>query len=72
MLTSWVGSLSKHSLYTSTTAINMPEGAESPPPERQTGAQLHDTPASGKGTDSSENKEEVNKSGLEVSLLKGV
>ncbi|EOO02195.1 hypothetical protein UCRPA7_2293 [Phaeoacremonium minimum UCRPA7] len=43
----------------------MPEGAESPPPERQTGAQLHDTPASGKGTDSSENKEEVNKSGLE-------
>ncbi|KAL7938740.1 hypothetical protein V8C35DRAFT_275971 [Trichoderma chlorosporum] len=29
----------------------MPEGRQSPTPERQTGAQLHDPPASGKGPD---------------------
>ncbi|KAL7951593.1 hypothetical protein V8C42DRAFT_304573 [Trichoderma barbatum] len=29
----------------------MPEGHQSPPPERQTGAQLQDPPASGKGPD---------------------
>jgi len=42
----------------------MPEGAESPPPERQTGAQQHDPPASGKGTDKIENKEQVLKDQL--------
>lgn len=44
----------------------MPEGRQSPPPENQPGAQLQDPPASGKGTDDVSNKEEVNKSGLEV------
>ncbi|RFU76720.1 hypothetical protein TARUN_5523 [Trichoderma arundinaceum] len=29
----------------------MPEGHQSPPPERQTGAQLGDPPGSGKGPD---------------------
>ena len=42
------------------------EGHQSPPPERQPGAQLQETPASGKGTDKVDNKEQVNKSGLEV------
>jgi len=37
----------------------MPEGAESPPPERQTGAQLHDPPASGHGTDSAKGKDKI-------------
>ena len=41
-------------------------GAQSPPPETQTGKQLGDPPASGKGTDKIDNKEEVNKAGLEV------
>ncbi|KAF4504599.1 hypothetical protein G6O67_008032 [Ophiocordyceps sinensis] len=35
----------------------MPEGAESPPPERQTGAQMNDPLASGHGTDSAEGKD---------------
>ncbi|KAI1503439.1 hypothetical protein F5X99DRAFT_104728 [Biscogniauxia marginata] len=34
------------------------QGAESPPPETQTGAQLHDVPASGKGTDEAPGKKE--------------
>lgn len=42
------------------------EGRQSPPPENQSGAQQQDPPASGKGTDSAENKDEVNKLGLEV------
>ncbi|KAH0422963.1 hypothetical protein CcaCcLH18_12478 [Colletotrichum camelliae] len=41
------------------------EGRQSPPPERQTGAQLQDPPASGKGTDDATNKEQVNKEQLE-------
>ncbi|KAK1851545.1 hypothetical protein CCHR01_05831 [Colletotrichum chrysophilum] len=41
------------------------EGRQSPPPERQTGAQLNDPPASGKGTDDATNKEQVNKEQLE-------
>ena len=45
----------------------MPEGRESPPPERQSGAQQRDPPASGHGTDNADNKEELNKSQLEVS-----
>jgi hypothetical protein len=42
----------------------MPEGRESPPPERQTGAQLHDPPASGQGVDDATNKEQTNKEQL--------
>ncbi|KAI0014740.1 hypothetical protein F4780DRAFT_767019 [Xylariomycetidae sp. FL0641] len=34
------------------------EGRQSPPPESQTGAQLHDAPASGQGTDKVSNKGE--------------
>ncbi|KAI0593574.1 hypothetical protein F4775DRAFT_577338 [Biscogniauxia sp. FL1348] len=34
------------------------EGAESPPPETQTGKQLHDVPASGVGTDEAPDKKE--------------
>ncbi|KAI0839715.1 hypothetical protein F5Y06DRAFT_13059 [Hypoxylon sp. FL0890] len=34
------------------------EGRQSPPPERQTGAQLKDAPASGQGTDEAPNKKE--------------
>lgn len=34
----------------------MPEGAESPPPERQSGKQLHETPASGQGVQNVDNK----------------
>lgn len=45
----------------------MPEGRQSPPPERQTGAQLNDVPGSGKGTDQSASKDEV-KDSLNVSL----
>ncbi|KAK5995236.1 hypothetical protein PT974_03634 [Cladobotryum mycophilum] len=36
----------------------MPEGRESPSPERLTGAQQRDPPASGQGTDKIENKEQ--------------
>jgi hypothetical protein len=43
----------------------MPEGRQSPPPERQTGAQQQDPPASGKGTDNADNKEQTNKESLE-------
>ncbi|KAK4458066.1 hypothetical protein QBC42DRAFT_277611 [Cladorrhinum samala] len=38
---------------------------QSPPPEQQTGKQLHDPPASGKGIDDATNKEDVNKKALE-------
>jgi len=41
------------------------EGGESPDPERQTGAQLHDTPGSGQGVDDVPNKAE-SKSQVEV------
>ena len=44
------------------------EGRQSPPPERQTGAQLNDAPAHGQGTDDAGNKQETNKTGLEVSV----
>lgn len=43
----------------------MPEGRESPPPEQQSGRQQNDPPASGKGTDNADNKEQTNKEGLE-------
>ncbi|KAI1193307.1 hypothetical protein F5X97DRAFT_43381 [Nemania serpens] len=35
-------------------------GGESPPPETQSGRQLHDAPASGQGTDKMDNKEQTN------------
>ncbi|KAH8903489.1 hypothetical protein BR93DRAFT_931092 [Coniochaeta sp. PMI_546] len=41
------------------------ESHQGPPPERQTGAQLHDPPASGKGTDDSSNKEQTNQAALD-------
>ncbi|CAJ2505750.1 Uu.00g131440.m01.CDS01 [Anthostomella pinea] len=34
------------------------EGRQSPDPSTQSGAQLHDTPASGQGTDKAPNKKE--------------
>ncbi|KAI1120440.1 hypothetical protein F5Y10DRAFT_126737 [Nemania abortiva] len=40
------------------------EGRQSPPPERQTGAQIHSPPASGKGTDKADNKDQVNQDQL--------
>ncbi|GAW24795.1 hypothetical protein EKO27_g11795 [Xylaria grammica] len=40
------------------------EGRQSPPPERQTGPQLHETPASGQGTDKIDNKEQTNEDQL--------
>ncbi|KAI1175681.1 hypothetical protein F4777DRAFT_549530 [Nemania sp. FL0916] len=40
------------------------EGRQSPPPERQTGAQLHDPPASGQGIDKADNKEQANQEQL--------
>ncbi|KAK4110998.1 hypothetical protein N656DRAFT_781318 [Canariomyces notabilis] len=46
----------------------MPEGPErgqSPPPERSSGRQMLETPASGKGTDDATNKQDVNKEALE-------
>jgi len=43
----------------------MPEGRQSPEPERQTGAQQQDPPGSGQGTDNAENKDKVLKSELE-------
>lgn len=46
----------------------MSEGGQSPPPERQSGAQQNDTPASGKGTDKSESKDQIKES-LNVSSL---
>jgi hypothetical protein len=48
------------------TTIKMPEGHQGPPPEQQSGAQMHDTPASGKGTDDASNKEQTNKTALDV------
>ncbi|KAI0144383.1 hypothetical protein GGR57DRAFT_482392 [Xylariaceae sp. FL1272] len=36
------------------------EGRQSPPPEAQSGKQLHDAPASGQGTDSADNKDQTN------------
>lgn len=43
------------------------EGRQSPPPEAQSGAQLHETPASGQGTDKVDNKEQINQDQLKVS-----
>ncbi|KAK4145557.1 uncharacterized protein C8A04DRAFT_26555 [Dichotomopilus funicola] len=42
----------------------MPEGGQSPPPERSTGKQMHDVPGTGKGTDDASHKEEANKEAL--------
>ncbi|KAK9440991.1 hypothetical protein VB005_05626 [Metarhizium brunneum] len=43
----------------------MPEGTQSPPPERQTGKQLHEPPAKGSGIDEVDNKGDKMKSELE-------
>jgi len=47
-------------------SVSKDEGRQSPPPEAQSGAQMHDTPASGKGTDNIENKGQVNDDQLKV------
>ncbi|KAI1185234.1 hypothetical protein F5B17DRAFT_432786 [Nemania serpens] len=39
-------------------------GRQSPPPETQSGRQLHDAPASGQGTDKMDNKEQKNEDQL--------
>ncbi|KAF3761565.1 hypothetical protein M406DRAFT_323920 [Cryphonectria parasitica EP155] len=41
------------------------EGRESPDPETQTGAQLHDAPADGQGVTNTDNKAENNQSDLD-------
>lgn len=46
----------------------MGEGRQSPPPERQTGAQLNDVPASGKGTDEAPDKQNKLQDQLKVHL----
>ncbi|KAJ8120777.1 hypothetical protein ONZ43_g2602 [Nemania bipapillata] len=51
-------------------SVSQNEGRQSPPPERQTGAQMHDPPASGKGTDKFDNKEQANQDQLKVSSLR--
>ncbi|KAK1975644.1 hypothetical protein LZ30DRAFT_753987 [Colletotrichum cereale] len=43
----------------------MPEGRQSPSPERQSGAQQQDPPASGTGTDDASNKDATNKESLQ-------
>ncbi|KAL2019402.1 hypothetical protein VTK56DRAFT_9693 [Thermocarpiscus australiensis] len=43
----------------------MAERGQSPPPERSSGKQMHEAPASGKGTDDASHKEQTNKSSLE-------
>ncbi|KAI1354749.1 hypothetical protein F5Y01DRAFT_311555 [Xylaria sp. FL0043] len=45
-------------------SVSQNEGRQSPPPEQQSGAQLHDVPASGQGTDKIENKEQKNEDQL--------
>lgn len=47
----------------------MPERGQSPPPERQTGKQQNEPAGSGKGVDDASQKEQTNKSGLEVRPL---
>lgn len=46
---------------------NMPEGRQSPEPERQSGKQQQSPPGSGQGTDNADNKEQVNADQLQVS-----
>jgi hypothetical protein len=43
------------------------ERGQSPPPERSSGKQMHDPPASGHGTNHIEHKEDVNKEAIQVS-----
>lgn len=47
----------------------MPEGRQSPPPERQTGAQQQAPPADGQGTDDATNKQQTLKDQLQVRLF---
>lgn len=56
----------------STITMSSAEGRQSPPPESQSGAQLKDTPAQGQGTDDASNKQETNKSSIEVRNDQGV
>ena len=44
-----------------------PARGQSPPPERSTGKQMHDVPASGTGTDDASHKEDINKAAIEAS-----
>ena len=47
--------------------MNMPEaGHQSPPPERSSGRQMKETPASGQGTDDSSRKDQTNTQALKV------
>ncbi|KAK4238478.1 hypothetical protein C8A03DRAFT_15075 [Achaetomium macrosporum] len=41
------------------------EPGQSPPPERSSGKQMHDVPASGTGTDDASKKKDANKDALE-------
>jgi hypothetical protein len=43
----------------------MPEGRQSPAPENQSGAQQQSPPASGKGTDNADNKDQTIKKELD-------
>ncbi|KAI3324100.1 hypothetical protein HD806DRAFT_534418 [Xylariaceae sp. AK1471] len=48
-------------------SVSKNEGRQSPPPEAQSGAQMHDAPASGTGTgkaDKIDNKDQVNQDQL--------
>ena len=44
------------------------EGRQSPPPETQTGAQLHDPPANAKGVNPNSNAQNESKSQIDVCL----
>ncbi|EGY16182.1 uncharacterized protein VDAG_07346 [Verticillium dahliae VdLs.17] len=44
----------------------MPEGRQSPEPERQSGKQQQSPPGSGQGTDNADNKEQVNADQLQA------
>ena len=46
----------------------MPEGRQSPPPERQSGKQQQAPPGSGQGTDNAANKGQEVKKEVEVSI----
>jgi hypothetical protein len=45
------------------------QGRQSPPPERQTGAQQQDAPSEGKGVNDQSNNQEESKAQLEVCSL---
>ncbi|KAI0532092.1 hypothetical protein GGR58DRAFT_491558 [Xylaria digitata] len=45
-------------------SVSKNEGRQSPPPEQQSGPQLHETPGSGQGTDNADNKSQTNQDQL--------